>query len=56
MSIFNTARRLYRRLRYLQQRQRQRRHLLTLESHTLRDMGISRADAVREGSKRIWQP
>ncbi|MET0013388.1 MAG: DUF1127 domain-containing protein [Sedimenticola sp.] len=34
---------------FLWQRQRQRRQLMILEDHLLKDIGISRADAVREG-------
>lgn len=56
MSIFRTARRLYRRYLYLKQRQRQRRSLLALDQHMLKDLGISRLDAMHEGRKRFWQP
>ncbi|KEA63220.1 hypothetical protein ADIMK_2744 [Marinobacterium lacunae] len=45
----------YRRLRQLQQQQRQRKQLLALESHMLKDLGLSKADAAREGNKRFWQ-
>ncbi|MET0105311.1 MAG: DUF1127 domain-containing protein [Sedimenticola sp.] len=40
---------------FLWQRQRQRRQLMTLEDHLLKDVGISRADAVREGQKPFWK-
>lgn len=38
------------------ERSRQRRSLLALDDRLLRDIGISRADAEGEGSKRFWQP
>lgn len=38
-----------------QQRARQRRQLLALNDHQLQDIGISRADAVGEGSKPFWR-
>lgn len=37
------------------QRYRQRRRLLSLPPEMLKDIGISRADAVREGSKPFWR-
>ncbi|HEY5718972.1 MAG TPA: DUF1127 domain-containing protein, partial [Gammaproteobacteria bacterium] len=33
-----------------QERARQRRQLLALDAHALEDVGLSRADALREGS------
>jgi len=33
---------------------RQRRHLLTLDERILKDVGISRADALREASRQFW--
>jgi uncharacterized protein YjiS (DUF1127 family) len=35
---------------------RQRRALLALDAAMLKDIGISRADAIREGSKPCWRP
>ena len=32
-----------------------RRELLTLNNHLLADIGVSRADAVREANKPFWQ-
>jgi len=55
MSILNTVRRLYRLYRSLRQRQAQRRRLLQLENHMLKDLGLSRADAQHEGGKGFWQ-
>jgi len=37
-----------------QERARQRRALLGLDDHLLRDIGISRAEAEREGRKPLW--
>ncbi len=34
---------------------RQRRALLALEDHLLKDVGLGRADAYREGSKHFWE-
>jgi uncharacterized protein YjiS (DUF1127 family) len=33
---------------------RQRRALLRLDDHMLKDIGLSRADALREGERRFW--
>ena len=38
-----------------QQRAAQRRHLAALDDALLRDIGISRADAVREAAKPFWR-
>ncbi len=38
-----------------QARENQRRHLMALDDHLLRDAGISRADANREFGKPFWQ-
>jgi uncharacterized protein YjiS (DUF1127 family) len=35
---------------------RQRRSLLTLNEHMLKDIGITRADALREASRPFWDP
>ncbi|NMQ19553.1 DUF1127 domain-containing protein [Candidatus Competibacter phosphatis] len=35
---------------------RQRRELLALDDRMLKDIGLSRADAFREGSKPFWRP
>ena len=37
------------------ERARQRRALLTLSEHMLRDIGISRADALGEAAKPFWR-
>lgn len=38
-----------------QQRHCSRQRLLTLSDHQLKDIGLSRADAQREGSKPFWR-
>ncbi len=47
--------RLWDGLRRARQRYYQRRQLLGLDDSGLKDIGISRADAYREGSKHFWQ-
>lgn len=37
------------------QRYRQRRQLLALDRHALKDIGISRCDALREAQKPFWK-
>lgn len=37
------------------ERNRQRRALGRLNDHMLKDLGLSRADAGREGGKRFWE-
>lgn len=37
------------------ERRRQRRSLLELSDHTLKDIGLTRSDAYREGSKPFWR-
>lgn len=39
----------------IRQRQRQRQELLELDDRILRDVGIDRADAIREGRKPFWR-
>jgi uncharacterized protein YjiS (DUF1127 family) len=39
-----------------QDRERQRRALAGMSDHMLRDIGVSRADAVRESVKPFWRP
>ena len=38
-----------------QQRTRTRHQLMTMDDRLLKDMGISRYDAVREGAKPFWR-
>jgi uncharacterized protein YjiS (DUF1127 family) len=37
------------------ERARQRRQLLTLNDHMLRDLGLTRADVLAESSKPFWR-
>ncbi len=46
--------RVWKALRRAQQRYRSRRQLLGLDDHSLKDIGISRADAYFESSKPFW--
>ena len=43
------------RLELWAERHRQRRALLKLGDHTLKDIGVSHADAWQEASKPFWQ-
>lgn len=47
--------RLLARLRHLRQRHHSRRQLRCLDPHLLEDIGISRADALREADKPFWK-
>ncbi|MGC3873629.1 DUF1127 domain-containing protein [Halomonas sp. GXIMD04776] len=47
--------RLFARLRDHQQNHCSRQRLLELDTHQLKDIGLSRADAVREGCKPFWK-
>ena len=44
------------RLAIYYRRAKQRQHLLALDDRMLRDIGISRVDAMFEASKPFWQP
>ncbi|MCS2610488.1 DUF1127 domain-containing protein [Halomonas dongshanensis] len=54
MRPFSLSRLLYR-LRDYQELRRSRRQLLTLNDRLLRDIGISRAQAHKEGHKHCWR-
>ncbi|HRX71549.1 MAG TPA: DUF1127 domain-containing protein [Candidatus Competibacteraceae bacterium] len=43
-------------LREAYQVSRQRRALLALDAAMLKDLGLSRTDALQEGSKPFWRP
>ena len=47
--------RIGKRLREYHRIARQRRELLTLNDTMLKDIGLSRADAIREGDKPFWR-
>lgn len=46
---------LWLRIESWQERARQRRALLALDERLLKDIGLTRADAVREGRKPFWK-
>lgn len=39
-----------------QERARERRHLLSLSDHALKDVGLTRADLEGEAARPFWQP
>jgi uncharacterized protein YjiS (DUF1127 family) len=45
---------LWRRFRRARELQRQRRALLELDQHQLKDIGLTREQALREASKLFW--
>jgi len=47
---------LWQRLELWAERRRQRRELLRLPDHVLKDIGISRAEALSEAGKPFWKP
>jgi uncharacterized protein YjiS (DUF1127 family) len=55
MIIIEFFRRLLSRLGLLQQRQRSRRQLLRLDQYALKDIGISRTEAILEAEKPFWK-
>ncbi|GGO80835.1 hypothetical protein GCM10011348_18430 [Marinobacterium nitratireducens] len=55
MLIIELLRRFRDALRRALARRRSRLDLLTLDDHMLKDIGISRADAIREGDKPFWR-
>lgn len=55
-SVRAAARNALARLNLWRERARQRRQLLDLPPHLLRDVGIDRADALREAGKPFWRP
>lgn len=50
-----TLRNVWLTIRIWNTRYRQRRELLALSDHMLKDIGISRAQAENEGSKAFWE-
>ncbi len=55
VNLANTLRILFSRARFVWQRQRQRSRLLELDDRLLKDIGISRVDAMGEGGKPFWR-
>ncbi len=47
---------LWQRLELWAERRRQRRELLRLPDHVLKDIGISRAEVLNEAEKPFWKP
>lgn len=54
-SLRNSFKRLWLRLENWLDKRHQRRMLSQLDDHMLKDIGISRADAVRESRKAFWK-
>ncbi len=54
-SLSSAFRALVRTLESWQDRVEQRRHLLELDERLLRDIGLSRYDALREAAKPFWR-
>ncbi|TCK07357.1 DUF1127 domain-containing protein [Marinobacterium mangrovicola] len=55
MNLPNRALLAYRSMKFRYRLHLTRRKLLTLDDHQLKDLNISRADAVREGKKPFWK-
>lgn len=55
-SLSSIALRLVETVEVWAERRRQRRALLELSEHMLKDIGISRVDALREAGKPFWLP
>ncbi|MGB0466631.1 MAG: DUF1127 domain-containing protein [Pontibacterium sp.] len=55
MCIKTSVKNIYRSYQQAFRKQRGRRQLLQLDQHALHDMGISRADALKEGQRHFWQ-
>ncbi len=55
MVIIEIFRWVLKRLRELQQRHKTRRQLATLDPYALKDIGISRSDALFEANKPFWK-
>jgi uncharacterized protein YjiS (DUF1127 family) len=51
----HALRRVWRRLKCWHERARQRRQLAGLSDRALRDMAVSRVDALREAEKPFWR-
>lgn len=55
MLALDLIRRAYQQLEQRLQHHKERRRLLELNDHLLKDMGLSRDDARREGEKPFWR-
>lgn len=54
-SVGNSFKRIWSRLENWLDKRNQRRMLSQLDDHMLKDIGISRADAIRESRKAFWK-
>ncbi len=54
-SLFGLPEALFRTLSVWQKRAQDRRHLKALETHFLKDMGLTREEVVHETSKPFWR-
>lgn len=54
-SLFISLLRINNQLELWLERSRQRRQLLELDEHLLKDIGISRSEAEQEGAKPFWK-
>jgi len=54
MSLIQTIKRIYTKISDWREVYRQRRELRELSDHLLKDIGISRSDAMREASRAFW--
>lgn len=55
MIIIEIIRRILERLRLFNQRHRTRKQLLVLNENALKDIGITRSEALAEGLKPFWR-
>ena len=55
MVIIEIFRRILQQFHKLRQRQRSRRELATLDQDALKDIGVSRVDALLEANKPFWR-
>jgi uncharacterized protein YjiS (DUF1127 family) len=55
MIIIEVIRRILERLKFLRQRQQTRKQLIMLSAYALKDVGITRSEALAEGSKPFWR-
>ena len=54
-TLLDSLRRLLRAIDQRFERRRQRLALLALSDHMLKDIGLSRTDAIQEGTKPFWR-
>ncbi len=55
MKLSQKAQSLYRNFLTRYRLHQTRKKLLTMDAHQLKDLNISRSDALREGKKQFWQ-